>query len=75
MFIVYTLNDEIVNLAQWEGVRITEGLGKFGVEAFNDYVSGQQPRSILLKVFKNRERALNYIKTLREKIIEEHAGI
>lgn len=50
-------NRKIVNLAMFEGVMIEHTLDKYGLIAFTDDGSGNQPKSILLVTFDELEHA------------------
>lgn len=54
---VMTEKNEMVNLGNWEGVKIDKTLGKYSILAFNDYVIGQQSRDIVLVSFDKQEDA------------------
>ena len=54
---VMTEENEMVNLGNWEGVKIKEAYGKYVILAFNDYVIDQQSRDIILVSFDKQEDA------------------
>ena len=61
---VMTEENGMVNLGNWEGVKIDKTVGIYTLLAFNDYVIDQQSRDISLVSFDKQEDAVAALSSL-----------
>jgi hypothetical protein len=74
MFIIKTKEGALLNLDQWEGVKIDKSKIGIGIVAFNDQVSGQQSRDFLITTCEKEEDAIHLIEDIYQTIINGGKG-